>query len=112
MVARGRSVTYRDAILTPPVEPETPPLWQRLLFRIDRTAAAERWQWARQAIGGRWSYAPVEYLVLEWRWQRFQSCPAQHVNNDYFYREVEDADSVLECFGECSRRRCVCEVYP
>jgi hypothetical protein len=44
---------YRTTMLTPPVD-TSPPWWQRAWFRVARDDAAQRWQWARRAIGGRW----------------------------------------------------------
>lgn len=133
-------MTYRTATLTPPVAPEAPPWWQRLLFRIDRTAAAERWQWARQAIGGRWSRVGEfnqsgdfgDWLV------RHYEC-ATKAGEMGFPSEVSVIDAisirdygtfrwrrfdacpgknrrnihgVWDIRGECHAERCVCEVWP
>ena len=103
---------YRDAMLVPPQD-TTPPWWQRVWFSVARDDAAQWWQWARRAIGGRWSW--VYFADFVWGWERLElseTCPAQSRSYDVWCALVEDPDGTKERFGECSRRRCSCEVWP
>ena len=98
---------YREATFTPPVA-TSPPWWQRAWFRVARVDAAQRWRWARQAMGGRWSPCFVgDFMEVEM--QPCEACPCG--GEAYFFGLFESSDDARERWGTCSRRRCICEVY-
>ncbi len=99
---------YRTPTLTPPVD-TPPPWWQRAWFRVGRDDAAERWQWARRAIGGRWS-PQFAGDFMEVAMQPCAACPCGR--ETYFFGLFESSDGARERWGVCSQRRCLCEVWP
>jgi len=99
---------YRMATVTPP-DGTSPPLWQRAWFRVDREDAAQRWQWARRAIGGRWSPQFVGDF-MEVAMQPCDACPCD--SERQFFGLFEWPNEARERWGMCSLRRCICEVWP
>jgi len=111
---------YRMATLTPPVD-TSPPWWQRAWFRVARDDAAQRWQWARRAIGGRWSQLPGD--GYSWRWVRTPVCLGPIVTRalggepvpvGVCFDERENNLMVDEEIGhfEFTAHECHCEVWP
>jgi hypothetical protein len=96
---------YRTATLTSPVD-TSPPWWQRAWFRVARGDAAQRWQWARRAIGGRWSPQFVGDF-MEVAMLPCDACPCEP--EQQFFGGHDEA---RERWGVCSHRRCLCEVWP
>lgn len=85
------------------------PWWQRVWFRFNSDGAAQRWQWARRAIGGRWSklLADCGRVTV---WKQANDCPARGrgdlgCDKHKCYCEPINA-------GMCHVRKCYCEVYP
>lgn len=99
---------YRTATLTPPVD-TSPPWWQRVWFRVDREDAAQRWRWARRAIGGRWTLAIGEDCRTT-AWDRVSQCPARGLDGLGCDKHKCHCPHVLD--GMCHVRKCYCEVWP
>lgn len=88
---------------------EVIPWWQRVRFRFDRDGAAQRWQWARRAIGGRWTLGIGEdYRTAVWG--RVNHCPARGWDELGCDKNKCNCPHVLD--GMCHVRKCYCEVYP
>lgn len=115
------SAHYRTPTLTPPVD-DSPPLWQRLRFRIDRSEACRRWQWARREAGGRW--ATVVHSVgggaFVRLWHPTQHCPltwdrhTPHNNSAILAMVGNDHNATIDAHRAevDAEGRCPCEVWP
>lgn len=85
------------------------PWWQRAWFWFDRHDAAQRWEWARRRVGGRWTktLADCGRMLV---WSQVTDCPASGWGSLGCNKEECFCPRVL--FGMCHVRMCFCEVWP